>query len=110
MSNNNKKPPKRTVDPLAIGTKYGDLTVVSGANTNNDGFLYVECECKCGTYLDIECDSLTITHTTSCGDCGKNNALKALKEKAPGLIIDYIEGRATEHDLAMFMKEYKKNK
>jgi len=53
---------------VAIGTKYGNLTVVFEVQpSKRREFL---CRCDCGQSTQVRLDHLRSGHTSSCGKCG----------------------------------------
>lgn len=49
------------------GQIFGELTVISPADTKDDKYTRWICECSCGKKVEVRTDYLTSEHTTSCG-------------------------------------------
>lgn len=79
-----------------IGKKYGKLKILKAERRkhNKSTFVYVTCECECGSIKEYRFDSLKNGSATSCGCANKLNLNKLIGQKFGKLtIIDTMRKR-----------------
>ena len=96
-----------------IGNKYGKLTVISRAETDKKHHLYWNCQCECGTIVQVSGSCLRSGHTKSCGcvnSWGEADIAKYLSDNNIEFIKEYSFKdlkfkKSLRFDFAIFYKD-----
>lgn len=75
-----------------IGNKYGKLTVISRAKSDKKDHIFWNCQCECGTIVQVNGTHLRNGHTKSCGcinSQGETDIAKYLSDNNIEFIKEY---------------------
>lgn len=84
--------PVKTLSALAVGAKFGRMTIVAEAGRSNSRKRIYECQCECGTTKKVVGADLKSGRTVSCGCQRLESTISAREQEA-----EDITGRVFAH-------------